>query len=679
MVSASAISVVQRNPRIEIPIRPYLVTERFELSPGLKEGLRQRQPNWGFGQLSEAVYYRTYSRLKEDGTQETWGDTVIRVVEGVMSIRKDWYKNVLGKRWDDKKYQAIAAQLAAYIFEMKLLPPGRGLWAMGTEYVFERGSHSLNNCGFVEVTDSLSDAASWLMDSLMCGVGVGFSTHTARLEGFTPPAANGFHPPYIIPDTREGWAESTRLLIESYEKPGAHEVHFDYSEIRPAGLPLRGFGGISSGPDPLIKAHERIRGYLDAYVGANGTSQTRVITDVMNAIGACVVAGNVRRSAEIALGSPLDTEFLNLKNYEMYPERSEIGWMSNNTVVLTDREHFSALPQIAELVQNNGEPGILNMINARKYGRIGDRMDDDVTGVNPCGEILLESYELCNLVEVFPTRCVDDNEIYSAMKLATFYASTVSLLRSHAPQTNEVVSRNRRIGVSVSGIADWIDSTNISHVFDVLNVGYEQVVRPYNAQLAKDAGVPVSIRVTTVKPSGSISLLAGVSAGMHHPLDGYVLRRMRVSSQSPVADVLRKAGIPNEPDTYSDNTDVFEFPLRYGNGKTRSVKKVSIYEQAAVVAMLQKAWADNAVSNTLTVQPHEFDQIERVLALFAPQVKSMSLLPDVTGTYEQMPLEKITKHEFTDLKSKMGTPDWNVLTGDGGGERFCDTDVCEID
>lgn len=695
MAQASVVVVPVSGPKIKVPERSPIVTERFELSPKLKEALRTRRPNWGFGQLSEAVYYRTYARLKDNGDLEQWGDTIIRVVEGVMSIRKDWYKKN-GLSWNDKKYQGLAAQLAAFMFEMKLLPPGRGLWAMGTEYVYERGSHSLNNCGFVDVTDSLADAAQWLMDSLMCGVGVGFSTQASRLPEFQVPLANGSTPPWVIPDTREGWAESTRMLIETYEVSGKHEIHFDYSEIRPAGLPLKGFGGISSGPGPLIKVHERIRSFLNSYVGSttpvensNGgyvkppvgpISQTRLIADVMNAIGACVVAGNVRRSAEIALGSPLDTEFLDLKNYDLYPERGEIGWMSNNSVVLSDREHFSALPEIAARVTRNGEPGIINLINARRYGRYGDEMPDNVTGINPCGEIPLESNELCNLVEVFPTRCYDDAEIYAAMKLGTFYASTVSLLASHSDATNAVVERNRRIGVSVSGIADWIDSTDMSHVFDVLNVGYEQVVRPTNQALAKEAGVPASIRLTTVKPSGSISLLAGVSAGMHHPLHGYVLRRMRVAQNSPVSEVLARAGVPHEPDVASDNTEVFEFPLHYGNGKTRAVKKVSVWEQAAIVAMLQKAWADNSVSNTLTVQPQEFWQIEHVLTAFAPITKSLALLPDKPmGTYAQMPLEKLSKAKFEELSSKMDTPDWTALTGtESSSPRFCDSDVCEV-
>lgn len=652
-----------------------IINERYRLPNELRDELRDRPISWGFGPLSEAVYYRTYSRLNEDGNQESWGDTITRAVEGVMSIRKDWYLNVVGKKWNEKTADGIASELARSIYDMKFLPPGRGLWAMGTEYVYQRGSHSLNNCGAVEVTTSLAVSARWLMDSLMCGVGVGFTTNNAQLKAKMP---NGEPTIYVIPDTKEGWAESIKRLIQTYEK-GGRPVEFDYSQIRKKGVRINGFGGVSSGAGPLRDLHKRARAYLTAF--ANGQiSQTRLITDVMNAIGACVVAGNVRRSAEIALGSPSDSEFLELKDYTKYPERAEIGWMSNNTVALAHRDDFAVLPDIAERVKDNGEPGILNLLNVQKYGRIGEKMEDAATAVNPCGEIPLESNELCNLVEVFPTRCSNDAEFFRTLELATFYASTVALLRSHSEETNEVVSRNRRIGVSVSGVADWLDGTSVTHVFDVLNRGYD-VVRQTNRKLAKDAGVAESIRVTTVKPSGTVSLLAGVSSGMHFPLAGYVLRRMRVSDTSPVADLLKEADIPWEKDVVSDNTLVFEFPLRYGSGKTRSVKSVSIFEQAAIVAMLQRAWADNAVSNTLTIQPDELKHVERVLALYAPLVKSMSLLPDRTGVYPQMPYEQMTKSEFDERASKLKQVQWNKLhesDGDAASEAYCATDACEI-
>jgi ribonucleoside-diphosphate reductase alpha chain len=546
---------------------------------------------------------------------------------------------------------------------------------MGTQYVYERGSHALNNCGAVAVETVLSEPARWLMDSLMCGVGVGFTTNTAKLKIKGSPRGKPMI--YIVPDTKEGWAESVAKLIRSYEQ-ATRPVEFDYTAIRPKGSLIKGFGGISSGPAPLKKLHTRVRKYLDAYVSSNKQHQTRLIADVMNSIGACVVSGNVRRSAELAVGAGYDEEFLGLKDYTANPDRAEIGWMSNNSIALGRREDFTYLPDLAERIQTNGEPGIINLINVKKYGRTGERHPDDAVAVNPCGEIPLESYELCNLVETFPTRC--NGDLGRIFELGTFYASTVSLLRSHSQPTNEVVARNRRIGVSVSGVADWLDSTSVSHVFDALNRGYD-IVKAANRKLARDAGVAESIRVTTVKPSGTVSLLAGVSSGMHFPIGGHALRRVRISSDSPVANLLVEAGIPHEPDVVSDHTTVFEFPLRYGEGKTRGQKHVSVFEQAAIVAMLQRCWADNAVSNTLSVQPDEMKQVERVLSLFAPQVKSLSMMPDREDVYEQMPVEHLTKGEFESRANLIAPVDWSSLIGsdgDAADSAYCTTDSCEV-
>jgi ribonucleoside-diphosphate reductase alpha chain len=656
-----------------------IVDARYRLPKSVREKLQKQPVQWGFGTLSEAVYYRTYSR-ELDGFQETWPDTVIRVVEGVMSIRQDWVVNKMGKRWNARRYDLLAEELADAIFAMKFLPPGRGLWAMGTEYVHERGSHALNNCAYIDVTDSLAIASRWLMDSLMCGVGVGFGTVHAQLRRGRMP--KGEATTYVVPDTKEGWAESVKRLVQSYEK-GGRPMLFDYSAIRKEGELIRGFGGISSGYKPLEKCHERIRSYMTSYVNGD-TDATRVIVDVMNSIGACVVAGNVRRSAELAVGSPYDGTFASLKDYERFPERKEIGGMSNNSLALETVEDFTflGLPEygLAERIADNGEPGLLNLLNVQKYGRYGHKLPDAAVGVNPCGEIPLESFELCNLAEVIPTRCTPD-ELPRVFELATFYASTVSLLRSHSPETNEVVARNRRIGVSVTGIADWIDTTNLSNVIGHLNHGYD-LVRAANAKLAHEAGVAPSIRVTTVKPSGTVSLLAGVSSGMHFPMGGYVLRRVRIGNDSPVTERLIAAGIPHEPDAVSDGTEVFEFPLRYGQGRTRAVKHVSVWEQASIVAMLQRFWADNAVSNTLTVQPAELGQIDRVLAVFAGQVKSLSMLPDKDGgAYTQMPIEHLSKPDFETRSAALGKINWSGLHGSDGdaiGEAYCQGDACEV-
>lgn len=653
------------------------ITEEYRLPAAIVESYRSTPPNFGFGLLGAATYYRTYSRLMPFGAQESWLDTCVRVVEGCIAIRKH---HALSHRlpWDTAAWDRIAIRMLDAMFHMRFLPPGRGLYAGGTDYVRGRGAMALQNCGYTEVS-LLSRDAAWAMDALMCGVGIGFDTMHYMGE-LRHPANDPMT--YVIPDSREGWVESLRLLIKSYED-GSDRVVFDYSQIRPYGAPIKGFGGTASGYQPLEQLHNRVRSYLDARV--NGlTSNVRTITDVMNAIGACVVAGNVRRSAEIALGSPHNLEFLNLKNYgtDEAPgpsyDRMDIGWMSNNTVVLRETDDFKKLPDIAELVRINGEPGLMNLLNIQKYGRYGEEKIDLATGCNPCAEQPLENKEVCCLVEVFPTRCLTDLEYYDALELAQIYAHTISLLPTHSPETNAVVARNHRIGQSLSGIADWYEREGAAKLVTMQREGY-RLVREVNRRLSEAAGVPESVRVTTVKPSGTISLLAGVSPGMHYPMYSRYIRRMRVGKSASIVDLLKAAGVPYEDDVVDPmNTYCFEFPV--DTGVTKGQRDISIWQKAAMVVSLQKHWSDNMVSNTLTFDPQtEGGQIEDVLAYTLPFVKTLSLLPDAgKGAYQQMPYEAITKDEYTRRSKAITDIDWSEF-GDSNGmdEQFCTS--CEVD
>lgn len=649
-----------------------IVHARFILDDATCTLLQSKKQNFGFGGFGEVTYYRTYSRIKTDGSQEHWADTVIRVINGVISIRKNHYQNNQ-LSWDEDYWQNYGRKMALSMFDMQWLPPGRGLWAMGTQYVYERGAAALNNCGAVD-TENLALAAEWAMDMLMCGVGVGFNTSWKGEESKAPDKSRSVE--FVIADSREGWVNSLRLLIESYTKGGAW-FDFDYSQIRLAGASINGFGGTASGPQPLIQLHKRVETYLDAYCKKT-SSCTRCTADVFNAIGACVVAGNVRRSAEISLGSVDDEDFLDLKDYKKYPERSEIGWMSNNTVVLEKAEDFSKLPLIASRIINNGEPGIMNLINVQKYGRYGKESKDQASLANPCSEIPLESFELCNLAEVFPSRCQKESDFYTVLEYATFYASTVSLLPTHRPETNAIVIRNRRIGISLSGVADMLDELGATELTRRLRKAYK-IVESVNKKLAADAGVPASIRVTTIKPSGTISQLAGVSSGMHFPTFQYAIRRMRVGNDSPICQVLKDAGVPNEADTYSQNTTVFEFPI--DQGKTRKAATVSAWEQFSLLAMLQREWSDNMVSCTVYFDPEsEAHQVEHMLAQFAPVIKSVSMLPHTQeGAYAQMPYEGISLEEYEKRKTKMPKIDWKNFGGSDGIEsRFCTNDTCSV-
>ena len=286
---------------------------------------------------------------------------------------------------------------------------------------------------------------------------------------------------------------------------------------------------------------------------------------------------------------------------------------------------------------------------------------------------------------MFPPRCKNVDVYYNALRFATFYASTVSLLPTHRSETNAVVAKNRRIGVSISGVAQWASGDvnaewgemNYTKMTKFLREGYK-VVKGTNIELAESAGIPASIRITTVKPSGSISLLAGVTAGVHYPVSRYAIRRMRIGADSPLVDALKESGIPYEKDTYSDNTLVFSFAIDHGN--VRSADEVSPWEQFSLVATMQRCYADNCVSATIYFDKEkDGPDVEKMLAMYIPILKSVSMLPHAGHGYVQAPYEPITRERYLELKDVYSIPDFSKMSGNvPEGSRFCSGDTCEL-
>lgn len=725
----------------------------FSLPQSFKTYLKSKKPTFGFNGFGETVYYRTYSRLKEDGTQESWTDTVIRVVEGVFSIRKSYY--IQHGLDTNRKYLSneYACKFAEALFNMEFLPPGRGLWSMGSNFVYTRGSSSLFNCGYREMKD-LVKGVTWTFDMLMCGVGIGFDTQwNEKIK--MPDKEDKFL--FVIPDSREGWTDSVRLLLEAYidkdfepdlgdntskskysimtsegevnENNRGKFPIFDFSQIRKAGEPIRGFGGTASGPESLIVLLKRIEVFLDTlYLTENDPenyrtyylqhlsrlkddycynaaiefynnnpdklkpyNRIRCVADIINSVGICVVSGSVRRSAEIAFGKPDDETFLNLKNYNNVPERASIGWMSNNSCRFEKSNDFDLIPDIIERVKLNGEPGFGNILNF-KHGRIGSYHKpgdpytreyemDTATGGNPCFEILLNDAELCNLAEVFPTRCDKNNfseSFYQAIEFATFYASTVTLLPTHSYESNAIICKNRRIGISLSGLADWYSELKSETQFiRYLRDGYKHI-RKINKMLADEAGINESIRVTTVKPSGTISLMAGVSPGLHYPTFKYALRRMRAGKYTKISQFLIDSGLEYEIDKYSSDTYVFEFPIKHIC--EREAKQVSIWEQFSMLCSLQRHWSDNSCSITIYYDKSEENQLCAVVSQNIANIKSCSLLPHTDeGVYAQSPYERLLPEEYQKRVKNIKPINWNKFTGsDGVLEKYCNNDVCEL-
>src|SRR6056300_1659364 len=399
----------------------------FKLSENFINKYKRKKAPFGFNGLGELVYMRTYSRIKPDGKNERWWETVQRVVEGTYTMQMNHIEgHQLG--WNPWQAQKSAQEMYDRIFNMKFLPPGRGLWAMGTAITEEKGLYAaLNNCAFVStktIKDDYAKPFCFLMDASMLGVGVGFDTKGAGEIIVKGVEIKRDSQQYQIPDTREGWVESLKLLLESN-----------------TGQPIT----------------------------------ITTIVDIMNLIGKCVVAGNVRRTAEIVFGEPDNEEYLDLKNYKVNPHRDQYGWTSNNSIFAELGMDYT---EVSKRIVDNGEPGLAWLDNMRKYSRMkngGDNKVHRVMGGNPCLEQSLESYELCCLVETFPDNHDDLEDYKKTLKYAYLYAKTVTLGRTHWADTNRVMLRNRRIGCSVSGVAQFITNRGLNELKTWLEDGYDHI------------------------------------------------------------------------------------------------------------------------------------------------------------------------------------------------------------
>lgn len=662
----------------------------FQLRDAFVDSYRYRKPDFGFpmgggNTLGEHSWITKYARRKPDGSRERFFEGLARVINGMYSIQKD-HAARYRLPWNEGQANHSAEEAYERAFTGKWSPPGRGLWMMGTELVNGKGdSSALQNCAFLSTVHiaELADPSqpfTRMMDMSMLGVGVGFDTRGA--EKITLHEPSGFVP-HQVGDSREGWCEATGNLLRAFLLPNRRLPIFDYSKVRPAGSPIKTFGGVASGPGPLIKLHAQLSALLRHRQDQGLTSGD--ITDIMNMVGKCVVSANVRRSAQIALGMPGDEEFLDLKDWSKNPVRNgPDGWghLSNNSAFAAVGGDYSHL---ASRIALNGEPGLYWLDVAQSNGRLADpanTRDYRVAGINPCGEQPLEDNELCTLVETFPSRHADYMDYQRTLKFAYLYGKTVTLLMTRWPETNEVMIRNRRIGLSMTGVAMFAEQHGWSELKRWQDCGYS-TVRHWDRVYSEWLGVRESIKVTTVKPSGTVSLLWGVTPGVHWPRErGFYVRTVREMKDSPFAKAMADAGYPVEPSVSDpDTTVVITLPVE--GPDIRPEREVSLWEKVALAAATQRWWSDNAVSVTATFRSDEVEEIPAVLRAFDGQLKSLSMLPMAEGTYQQAPYQRVPKETWDALRARVRPVDWdglyrNEALPEAEGELFCSNDVCEI-
>ena len=648
----------------------------FRLPERFIDQFRDKQPNWGFGALSYVVYKRSYARLipSENRTEEFW-ETVRRVVEGVYNVQK---LHCLSSNlpWDNNKAQKSAQKMYTLIWEFKFLPPGRGLEHMGTPYMYKTGT-PLRNCAFrstQHINKNYSAPFIWTMDMLMLGAGVGFDTRGAGTVKIINPKRTSSI--FIIEDSREGWIEAVNILLSAYTSSNISIPNFDYSQIRPKGAPIKTFGGIAPGPQPLIDLISSLDDLYSSYI--DETVDSTLIVDTMNYIGKCVVSGGRRRTAEIALGSSDDKTFINLKlDREALESRR---WASNNAIFAIIGMDYS---YVSEATSENGEPGYQWLSTIQDYGRLVDPpnyKDSNALGVNPCGEMTLWDGETCNVLDLIPANHNSYEEFEQTCKYAYLYAKTVTLIPSHDSLTNAVEMRNRRIGLGHMGVIQAINKLGRRTYLGWCDKAYNYIQnldKIYSDWLC----IPKSIKTTTVKPNGTTALLVGATPGISYPQANYYIRRVRIEDTSPLIPALEKANYPIEPSLTEPNTLVVTFPIYTAAPKV--LEDVSIWEQLNNAADLQKYWSDNQVSATVNFQPSEKHLIKEALVHYEDKLKGISFLPYSDHGYKQAPYETITKELYEELVKNILPIDFSIASGNthsvDAEDKYCSGETCELD
>lgn len=644
----------------------------FKLSDEFISKYEGKQPK--FGALGYITYKRTYSRPLSDGKAEEYWQTIRRVVEGVFTIQKRHCANS-SLPFNHWKAQSSAQKMFELMWNFKFTPPGRGLWMMGTDYMYNNGGAALNNCAFTStehIDIDFSEPFTFLMDMSMLGVGVGGDTKGAGKVTIKEPKLDGTH---IVQDTREAWVEILQRILNSFVGKDTMPDDIDYSLVRPLGAKINGFGGVASGPEPLIEMIKDVKKLL--YSRVSQSIKSTDIVDIFNLVGKCVVSGNVRRSAEIMFGEPTDKEFVELKDPEVNKEQLyHHRWASNNSVFAKVGMDYT---ELAERTAKNGEPGYMWLDNAQQFSRMDrvvDNKDYRAKGGNPCLEQTLEPYEVCCLVETYPGNHDTLEEWHETLKYAYMYAKSVTLVPTHNQLTNAVMLRNRRIGCSMSGIVQAFKKFGRRTFLEATSEGYDKIHR-WDRIYSDWLCVPRSIKTTSVKPSGTVSLLSGVTPGIHYPISEYYIRNIRFQEGSELLKHLEKAGHTIERDKYSNNTWVVSFPVKE-NHFDRSINDVTMWEQLENAAQIQEYWADNQVSVTISFSPDEAKDIKNALELYETRLKGVSFLPKKDHGYEQAPYIPISKEDYEIMvenlkKIRKIKKDTHEIT-----EKYCDSDSCVL-
>lgn len=638
-----------------------LLTEEF-----LSQYKNKKAP-WGFGGLGEIVYLRTYSRpIEGENRNESWVETLKRVIDGAVEIGSQLEKSDAEKLFD-------------HMFNLRCSVSGRALWQLGTPLVKKFSGTSLNNCFFTNIEKPKD--FELIFDYLMLGGGVGFSVERSKIhelpkikkvDSIRHEKTNDAD--FIVPDSRQGWRQTLHNVLNSYFYTGES---FTYSTIliREFGAPLKTFGGTASGPSALVEGVADLCKVFDNRVGKKLRSVD--VLDICNIIGKIVVAGSSRRSAQIAIGDPDDVLFLRAKNWS---SGNVPSWRANSNNSIYADAYDEIMNELWKGYDGSGEPyGLINRGLARSVGRLGEKKPDPtIEGFNPCAEIGLGDGESCNLSTIFLPNIETYEQFIEISRLLYLVQKQITRLNYPYEKTTTIVNKNARLGQSITGILQATEEQ-----VGWLSPAYEHL-RKFDEQYSRENSLPKSVRLTTVQPSGTLSLLPGVTPGIHPAYAKYYIRRVRFGAADPLVESCRKKGYKITWDIGLDGREdhtryVVEFPCKSPENAVLASEMTAI-AQLEWVKKMQTVWADNAVSVTVYYKKEELPEIKEWLKNnYDHSIKSVSFLLHSDHNFPLPPYEEITKEMYEKLLSKI---DFSISLQSSGKDAIdfgdCATGACPV-
>ncbi len=627
--------------------------------------------------LQQYIHSSRYARwLPEKGRRETWEETVDRFVDFFDNHLKE---NTKGSIIDVKD------SIRDAILNMEVMPSMRSMMTAGP--ALERENVAGYNCSFVAVDSPRAfDETLYI---LMNGTGVGFSVETQHVEKL-PLVAEQFHQTdttVVVADSKLGWAKALKELVAMLYTGQIPNI--DTSNVRPAGATLKVFGGRASGPEPL---EETFAAFVKTFSQAAGRRLTSLeCHDLMCHIASCVVVGGVRRAALISLSDLTDERMRHAKTGQWYTTEQHRSF-SNNSAVYKEKPDIGIFMSewLSLYNSKSGERGIVNREALKEKAAENGRRDIDYEfGVNPCSEIILRPNGFCNLSEVVVRESDTLADLERKVEIATIIGTMQSTLTNfkylRADWKNNA-EEERLLGVSLTGIMDnKLTNGNQSNLAERLSI-LKEVAIETNLVWSKVFGVPQSTAITTVKPSGTVSVLVDSASGIHSRFSPYYIRTVRADKKDPASQFMIDRGVPVEDDVIApDHNHVFSFPVAAPKGAVVTTD-LSAIEQLERWLTYKQHWCEHNPSCTVTVKEHEWVQVGSWVYDHFTELTGVSFLPHTDHIYKQAPFMEIDKKTYLELNKTMPENlDWTELGAYeetdqtvGSQTMACTSGSCEI-